>query len=77
MCITNRKHPQCKGVNVIEKYVTLTSGVRADLWPWALVGLSGGLWRFPEYTGVSGPTGHTTATEVEASLPKTENDQQG
>ena len=46
--------------------------MRADLWPGALVGLCGSLRGLPEDTGVSGPGGHTAATQVEASLSQTE-----
>lgn len=45
--------------------------MRADLWPGALVGLCRSLRGLPEDTGVPGPGGHTTATQVEASLSQT------
>lgn len=51
---------------------TLTDTVRADLWPGALVGLSWSLRGLPEDTRISGPGGHTTATQIEASLSQTD-----
>lgn len=50
----------------------LTVTVRADLGPGALVGLSWGLRGLPEDPRVSGPSGHTTAAQVEAPLEQTE-----
>lgn len=50
---------------------TLTNTVRADLWPGALVGLSRSLLGLPEDTRISGPGGHATATQIEASLSQT------
>lgn len=46
--------------------------MRADLWPGALVGLSRSLRGLPEDTRISGPGGHTTATQGEASLSQTD-----
>lgn len=49
----------------------LTNAVRANLWPGTLVWLPGGLRGLPEDTRISGPGGHATATEIEASLSQT------
>lgn len=54
----------------IDKVLTVT--VRADLWPWALIGLSRSLGGLPKDPGVSGPGGHTTAAQVVAPLSQTE-----
>lgn len=51
---------------------SLTVTVRADFWPGTLVGLSRSLRGLPEDTGVSGPGGHTAATQVEAPLSQTD-----
>lgn len=51
---------------------SLTVTVRADFWPGTLVGLSRSLRGLPEDTGVSGPGGHTAATQVEAPFSQTD-----
>lgn len=55
-----------------QSHFGLTVAVGADLWPGALIGLSRSLRGLPEDPRVSGPGGHTTAAQVEASLSQTD-----
>lgn len=57
---------------LIKSEHSLTDAVWADLGPGALVGLSRGLRSLPENSGVSGPAGNATATQVEAAFSQTE-----